>query len=92
MNIVSKKLYSPFEYLKLVTGKDHIISGNDTIACVEEILEREGYYYLWNFPLDEMEEIIEHDLRVVLVDCLVLNEETKKMEHEYRWFEVETEE
>lgn len=86
--IVSRKMFTPFEYLDAVTGHPNILSGNDDVASIEAILEREGYEAVWNFPLDEVEEALEHGQDVVLVDCRVWSEETKQMEHEYRWFEV----
>ena len=36
----------------------------------------------------EIDHIVENEINVVLVDCMVYNEEKKEYEHVYRWFEV----
>ena len=87
--VKSDKLYSPENYLEAVTGKYFIVRGDDDIAEIEAILDRHGYRdELWNYPLSEINHIVENDIGVVLVDCMVYNEDKKEFEHEYRWFEV----
>lgn len=91
-NVVkSNKLYSPQNYLELITGNTYIVQGDDDIEFIEDILEKEGYC-LWNYPITEVEHLIETEIPVVLVDCMVYSEEKKEYEHEYRWFEVDFEE
>ena len=91
-NIVkSKKLYSPQNYLELITGNTYFISGDNDILLIETILKQEGYC-LWNYSINEVEHLIESEIPVVLVDCMVYNEDKKDYEHEYRWFEVDFEE
>ena len=87
--VKSDKLYSPESYLEAVTGKYFIVRGDDDIAEIEAILDRYGYRdELWNYPLSEINHIAENDIGVVLVDCMVYNEDKKEFEHVYRWFEV----
>ena len=91
-NIVkSKKLYSPQNYLELITGKTYIVQGDNDIELIEKILEQEGYC-LWNYSLNEVEHLIESEIPVVMVDCMIYKEEKKEYEHEIRWFEVNFEE
>lgn len=91
-NIVkSKKLYSPQNYLELITGKTYIVQGANDIELIEKILKQEGYC-LWNYSINEVEHLIESEIPVVLVDCIVYNKYKKEYEHEYRWFEVDFEE
>lgn len=85
--VKSEKLYSPQNYLEAVTGKCYIVSGEDDIALIQEILEENGYE-LWDYPLSEINHIVKNELNVVLVDCMVVNSETDQFEHIYRWFEV----
>lgn len=87
--VVSQKMYTPLEYLKLVTGKNHILSGRDDVKSIRKILKDEGCGVLWCYPLDDIECIVHHSADVVLVDCLVWNHKTEQMEHKYCWFEVE---
>lgn len=87
--VKSEKIYSPQNYLEAVTGKGYIISGEDDVELIQEILVENGYRdELWDYPMSEIAHIVENDLNVVLVDCMVVNPETDKFEHQYRWFEV----
>ena len=45
-------------------------------------------YYIGENPMSEIDHIVENELDVVLVDCMVWNKKTKEFEHQYRWFEV----
>ncbi len=83
----SQRIYSAKEYLELVTGKLFIISGNDDITFIENVLKAEDLC-LWNYPLDEIDHIVGEEIDVVLVDCMVLSDEKGGFEHEYRWFEI----
>lgn len=88
MAVKSERIYSPQNYLEEVTGKCYIVSGEDDIGFIEAVLEENGCDELWNYPLSEIDHIVENNLNVVLVDCMVVNEETDEFEHIYRWFEV----
>jgi hypothetical protein len=85
--VKSEQIYSPQNYLGAVLGKCFIIRGDDDIAEIEAILEDYERSF-WNYPLSEIDHIVENELNVVLVDCMVYNEDKKEFEHEYRWFEV----
>lgn len=91
-HVISDKLYKPEEYLKLVTGEDYILSSTiNQVEAVEKFLdEKMSEGTLWSHALTEIEHISNNndDMGVVLVDCLVRNEETNETEHCYRWFEV----
>ena len=85
--VKSDQIYSPQQYLEAITGKCYIMRGEDDIAFIEDRLAENGFE-LWNYPLTEIDHIVEHQLNVVLIDCMVVNEETDQFEHHYRWFEV----
>ena len=87
--VKSEQIYSPQYYLEAVTGKCYIINGDNDIELIQEILAENGYTdEFWDYPLSEIEHIVENKLDVVLVDCMVVNPETDEFEHVYRWFEV----
>lgn len=86
--VKSEKLYSPQNYLESVTGNCYIINGEDDVKFINRVLYENDLDILWNYPLSEIDHIVENGLNVVLVDCMVANEETDEFEHEYRWFEV----
>ena len=88
--VKSEHIYSPQDYLELVTGKYYVVRGDDDIETIESILKENGYN-LWNYPLSEIEHIVENSLNVVLVDCLFYDEEKSEFEHIYRWFETKGE-
>lgn len=87
--VKSEKLYTPQTYLELVTGEYFIVKGDNDIDTIENILKDFKLDDdLWNYPLSEIDHIVENDLDVVLVECMVYNNNTKEYEHVYRWFEV----
>lgn len=87
--IKSETLYSPQSYLELVTGRTYILNDSDNdIEAVEKILEELGYC-LQSHALTAIEYIIGENLPVVLVDCLVWNENSNEYKHILRWFEVD---
>lgn len=86
--VKSEQIYSPQSYLEAVTGKCYIINGEDDVEFIRNILAENDLAALWDFPLSEIDHIVENELDVVLVDCMVVNEETDEFEHIYRWFEV----
>ena len=87
--VKSEKLYTPQTYLELVTGEYFIVKGDNDIDTIENILKDFKLDDdLWNYPLSEIDHIVENDLDVVLVECMVYNNNTKEYEHIYRWFEI----
>ena len=38
--------------------------------------------------MDEIDHIVENSIPVVLVDCMVYDEEQRGYGHEYRWWEI----
>ena len=85
--VKSEKIYSPQRYLELITGKCYIIDGENDVELIEKILEKECDS-MRSYPLSEIDHIVAEELDVVLVDCMIVNEETDDFEHVYRWFEV----
>ena len=86
--VKSEQIYSPQSYLEAVTGKCYVISGENDLEFIGIILAQNDLTELWDFPLSEIDHIVENNIDVVLVDCMVWNEKTKEYEHVYRWFEV----
>lgn len=86
--VKSNELFSPQNYLHSVTGLCYIINGDNDIAFIESVLSHKGYGNLWNYPLSEIDHIVENDINVVLVDCMMYDKEAQEFKHELRWFEV----
>lgn len=85
--VKSEQIYSPQKYLDGVTGNCYIIDGDNDIELIRGILNECGYE-LWDYPMSEIGHIVENNLDVVLVECMVYNKSTKEYETVYRWFEV----
>lgn len=86
-NVKSDKIFSPQNYVDAVTGKYYIIDSDDDVKEIEKLLKQNGYEG-WNYPLSEIDHIVENELSVVLVDCMIWDEKASEFKHEYRWFEV----
>ena len=89
--VKSEQIYSPQNYLELITGDCYIVKGSNDVETIECILEDLGYC-LWSYALSEIGHIVENDIPVVLVDCMVYNDDIEEFEHVYRWFEVDFDE
>jgi hypothetical protein len=85
--VKSEKIYSPQQYLEAVTNKYYIAMGDDDIRFIEDRLKL-NELELWNYPLSEIDHILENKLNVVIVDCMCWDTEAHEFKHRYRWFEV----
>ena len=87
--VKSERIYSPQEYLDAVLDECYLFDSfvENDIEEIEEILKREDKS-LWNYPLTEIDHIVENGVDVVLVDCMVWSAEKREYIHSYRWFEV----
>ena len=62
-----------------ILSRDDVANYNMT-QVLSGILEEEGFGDLWDYPMSEIEHIIEQRHRVVLVDCMVWNEDNGRYE------------
>ena len=83
--VKSEQIYSPQIYVEAITGLYYVFRGEDNITFIEDKLSLNGFE-LWNYPLSEINHIVENNLDVVLVDCSYYKEDVYV--NEYRWFEV----
>ena len=92
--VVTNKLYSPQEFVEVLTGKYYIIDGDNDIDEIHELLCQNGVESeenpLWDYPLNEIDHIALNDINVVLVDVMIINDDDE-FEHELRWFEIHEE-
>lgn len=89
---VAKNVHSPQSFLKTITNKCFIVEGDNDIDFIHDILVELGYEdedccTLWDYPLDEIDEIVANDISVVLVGCCVLDG-FGKIQKELRWFQI----
>ena len=83
--VKSNQIFSVQEYCDKVLGFCPIVNGEQDE--LRKILDKEGHSDLWDYPLEEIDHIVENNLNVVLVDCSYVDEKCQTV-HEYRWFEV----
>lgn len=84
--VKSNELFNPQSYLELVTGFCYFQRiTEDVFAFIENVLNVAGLE-LWNYPLNEIDHIVENKIDVVLVDCSHFDDGCYATE--LRWFEV----
>lgn len=92
--VVTNKLYSPQDFVEILTGKYYIFDGDDDFDQIHAALVQNGIESLddtmWDYPLNEIDHIVDGNLNVVLVKGMVLNEDNE-LEYELRWFEIPAE-
>lgn len=90
--VLTKQVLSPQTFLEIITDKCYIINGTDDIEFIHEVLIDEGYEdddccTVWDYPLDEIDEIVENDVNVILVECCYFDDDDV-LQKEYRWFQI----
>ena len=85
--VKSETIYSPQAFVEAVTGYCYCFKQEDTIKEIEQMLERHCSQPLWNYPITEIEHIVENGLSVVLVDVTGMYGGSEMVQM-YRWFEV----
>lgn len=92
MGIRSNKMYNFQSYLELVTGKVYTRDGRlNDYDIIEQALKEEGLQdELWDYPLTEINHIIENEYDVVLVEVNVWNKNNDSLETDYRFYQVPT--
>ena len=92
--VKSNKVYSPQNFVEALTGQCYIFDGHNVIEQIHSLLRKHGYEddeceTLWDYPLDEIEVIVDAKTPVVLVDVSGFDDNDEWVV-EYRWFEVHT--
>ena len=84
--VKSKQIYSPRNYVGAVTGNYYFFKHKmHPSEEIQYLLSSDGYE-LWDYPLTEIDHIVENNINVVLVDCSHYKGDVYV--NEYRWFEV----
>lgn len=84
--VKSEQIYSPENYVCAVTGTYYFFYHKIHPADEIQNLLRMNDYDLWDYPLVEIDHIVENGLDVILVDCS--HYDGGNFIREYRWFEV----
>lgn len=84
VGVQSEKMYTTQSYCTEFLGFTPITKGTENE--LRDILDECGED-LWDYPLSEIDHIVQNELRVVLVDTTYVNDNGELIP-EYRWFEV----
>jgi hypothetical protein len=87
--VKSEKIYSIQSFCDEFLGFCPITYGDK--GELRDLLDDNGYDNLWDYPLSEIDHIVENNLDVVLVDCTYIDDDIKQVP-DYRWVEIPTEE
>lgn len=91
MSVVkSKEIYNFQSYLEIITGMCYFRQGTkNDIEMIHDILETEGLSdEYWDYPLNEIEHIVENEIPVILVELYSWDYEHECSIKELRWFQV----
>lgn len=89
--VKSLGVYSPQNFVEKLTGCCYGFDKDNTVEEIHILLKKHGIETdespLFDYPLDEIEEIVANEVPVVLVDTTYIDDDYQ-MVYEYRWFEV----
>ena len=83
--VKSNKIIAPQVYLEKILGRFFFLRSNNPHDELLRILGMNDID-VWDYPLSEIDHIVENELDVVLVD--LSHYENDIFINEYRWFEV----
>ena len=83
--VKSNTVYSLSQFCnRFLEIKTCIERGHTTIR---DVLDQNGFENLWDYPISEIDHLVEHDLDVVLVDASYVDESGRWIK-DVRWVEV----
>ena len=85
--VKSEHIYAPQNYVGAVTGNYYFFKHKEHPADEIQYLLQMNGYELWDYPLTEIDHIVENEINVVLVDVSHYNAKGEFIT-EFRWFEV----
>ena len=85
--VKSEKLYTPQYYVEALTGNCYVFGSDNVIEQIANVMLFNKLPNLFDYPLSEIDHIVENKINVVLVDVSCFDKHGI-WKHEYRWFEV----
>ena len=90
---IANKVYDAREFLEIVTGHYYLMPDNNDFDTIHKILRQEGYEdddccTVWDYPLNEIDEVLANGGQAVLVSGSVWDEDCGEFFTEYRWVEI----
>ena len=89
MSVVANQIYSPQNYLEIVTGKCFFFHLSESIEVqVNRILCDEDLGSVRSYALSDLSSLVEDGTNVVLVDMSDFNDATSAWESNLMWYEI----
>ena len=90
--VATNKVFSPQNFVEVLTDRCYVFDGENDIDMIHAILVENGIEgieddTLWDYPLNEIDEISRLELDVVLVEVCYFDEDFN-LQKEFRWFEI----
>ena len=85
--VKSEKLFTPQSYVEALTGNCYVFGSDNVCEQISNVLLLNKMPNLFDYPLSEIDHIVENKIDVVLVDVSCFDKHGT-WHYEYRWFEV----
>lgn len=85
--VKSEKLFTPQSYVEALTGNCYVFGSDNVCEQISNVLLLNKMPNLFDYPLSEIDHIVENKIDVVLVDVSCFDKHGI-WHYEYRWFEV----
>ena len=85
--VKSEKLFTPQSYVEALTGNCYVFGSDNVCEQISNVLLLNKMPNLIDYPLSEIDHIVENKIDVVLVDVSCFDKHGI-WHYEYRWFEV----
>lgn len=85
--VIYKKMINPRIYIEIITGKYYILNADKQLDEMKEILKREGFGVLCDYPMSDIEKVADKDKKFVLVEFVNITK-NDTMDYQYRWCEL----
>ena len=85
--VKSEKLFTPQSYVEALTGNCYVFGSDNVCEQISNVLLLNKMPNLFDYPLSEIDHIVENKIDVVLVDVSCFDNHGI-WHYEYRWLEV----
>ena len=89
--VLTNIIYTPQSFVETLIDKCYLFNSDNDAERIHNLLAIENIETedspLWDYPLSEIEHIVENNINVVLVEIVYFDEDDV-FQREYRWFEV----
>ena len=85
--VIYEKMINPRIYIEIITGKYYILNADKQLDEMKQILKREEFGVLCDYPMSDIEKVADKDKKFVLVEFVNITK-NDTMDYTYRWCEL----